>query len=749
MHPVSKNKAAAKQGIALIVVLALLAMLVIMSVSFVVFMRAERTASRDYAELVKARNIAQAGITRAVVRMQQDMILPNQSNQFYHSGWIYTPSSAASSGICTNWLANGMQSNYVPATLAGNLSKARSVSSPVYWTNLVITTISGASQLIGRYSYMVFDCSDFLDINAITNQLRVAGFDPGEIPLPPLVGVPAASVIPTRTTVHPFESLCELSLRNGGISPQHLVTYSYVPVNSYFANNQQNGRLYIGTNPVQIASHATAIKAVATTLGLDTSFYDNLYDFANSSTDVPTNPNEMGGGKLVPMLYQIAATNGLRMVRVTSNVWEVETRVFYETWFPYAATANKSYSLRLSALPKLAAAPVSVPIAPVNFPWTPVAVSNGWQTTPAIVSATPPTILTPTNTFTTNSYVIVYRNTFTGTFTSASTTLSLPPIAYVGAGVGGAGASVDQATFPAGAQTMSFPGALANRSVPPQGWGVNDPRINWRATDWQQNTKTLLPQLLGITNEFCDVSGFKTDQNGDGSTFMYTQIPASTNLHSIGDLGYLLFDASKPWHTVRLFGPDTTDPRQTRQLFNMMTIIPTNRVYQGFINPNSQDTNALMCAFFNASKARYPGGLPTALITSPEAVGLASRLIALGIKSGNAAYTNIADVCRLTTNDFVTAGVADKDFWVNKAIMRNSIGLMNPRQNYWLVLVCAQAVKPNTATPNVATPANYFVTAEVQCLAYIWRDPYEDFTDTVHGVGSRRHKMFIQFFKWL
>jgi len=37
----------------------------------------------------------------------------------------------------------------------------------------------------------------------------------------------------------------------------------------------------------------------------------------------------------------------------------------------------------------------------------------------------------------------------------------------------------------------------------------------------------------------------------------------------------------------------------------------------------------------------------------------------------------------------------------------------------------------------------------VQCLAYIWRDPYEDPTDTVHAAGSRRHKMFVQFFKWL
>ena len=227
----------------------------------------------------------------------------------------------------------------------------------------------------------------------------------------------------------------------------------------------------------------------------------------------------------------------------------------------------------------------------------------------------------------------------------------------------------------------------------------------------------------------------------DGDTGMYVRCGP---LGSIGELGYLLYNKNKPWTTIRLFGPD---PDNTTALFNILSIIPTNKVYQGFVNPNSQDAGSLACAFFNASKGYYPGDTTKGVVNWTEANALANRVIALGMKGSGytKAYTNIADICRLQASDIA----AGSDFWRKKAIMRNSIGLLNPRQNYWLVLVCAQAVKTTGGVHTDYNKNTDFVTAEVQCLAYIWRDPYEDPTDTVHAAGSRRHKMFVQFFKWL
>lgn len=772
------KKKNSKRGIALVVVLALLAMLVIMSVSFVVFMRAERSASRDYAEYVKARSIAQAGVARALIRMQQDL---NNTNQFYHGGAFYMTGPGE---VCSNWLpdAYAFLDHYVPNYAPFNtaLSEARS-QGRCRWTNMVTKGISGNNMLVGRYSYMVFDLSDCLDINTISNALsRGYGNYPEEVAMPPDDIQNGANLRAMRQQ-HRFESLAEVNLRNrttpqfntgNEYQPRHLVTFSYSPADTYFTNDAQRGRVYISTNAATIKASVANIRAAANMLGFDTAFADNVADFADRSTDIPTNPNQMGGGKLVPMLYEVVVTNGLRQTTIAGKkVWEYEVRVFGGTWFPYPVTANAQYIVQMSPIPALAALPTATPIIPPAFPW--VIVTNGYQAAAAAVPSAilaPLPISTPTNTHGSNSYVIVYRTAYTDAVSSVSASINLPTTYYVRklSGTTFAGGIVDQAPTVSGNVLIPLPAAIPNKSAPAQGWGVVDPRINHRTTDWRKNAATDYFTLITKTNEFCDTIGATydkdKDKNGDGSTFIYARRPTDpAGLLNIGDLGYLLYHADKPWHTVRLTTPQNTLKDNSAYIFNMLSVIPTNRVYQGFVNPNSQDSGALLCAFLGASKARYYGEVNSAAVASmdlSQSTKLAQALINKGLKSGaykQHAYTNIADVCRLTGgysgsdlyNVLSIPSETTPDLWRQKAVMRNSIGLLNPRQNYWLVLVCAQAVKTINPNATTYTPGTDFVTAEVQCLAYIWRDPYEDPTDTIHPIGQKRHKMFVQFFKWL
>ncbi|MCX7008412.1 MAG: hypothetical protein NTY53_14380, partial [Kiritimatiellaeota bacterium] len=205
-------------------------------------------------------------------------------------------------------------------------------------------------------------------------------------------------------------------------------------MDTYFTNNAQKGRLYISTNAATIKGLVGNIKTVTSSLGFDPAFADNLADFADPSTDVPTNPNQMGGGKLVPMLYQIAVTNGLRQVTLAGKkAWEFETRVMYETWFPYSVTANKQYSVKLPSVPKVVINSTA-PVLPATFPWA--MVSNGWQTTATTITTLPPTILTPTNTFFTNAYVVVWRTLYTNALTLVNSTLTQPQSATVVNGIG-------------------------------------------------------------------------------------------------------------------------------------------------------------------------------------------------------------------------------------------------------------------------------------------------------------------------
>jgi len=759
MQTFQKARNASRRGIALVVVLALLAMLVIMSVSFVVFMRAERTASRDYAEFVKARNVAEAGVTRALIRIQQIM---NQSNQFFYGGAFY---SAGSGQSCTNWASAefAFLDHYIPVygTINTVLNDARNLGR-CRWTNMTYRTIAGNNALAGRYSYIVMDASHFLDMNTIGSVTpRASGVVPGEVAMPPDDIQSAANLIAMRQQ-HPFETLCEANLRNrtapsfnsiNQYQPRHLVTFSYYPNDAYFTNNTQQGRLYISTNSVR--TYVADIKTACGKLGFDTAFADNLVDFSETATDTPYdgNCNRMGGGKLVPMLYELVATNGLRKIQwAGKDAWELETRIFYETWFPFPVTANRQYSIRLPTAPRVQIT-ATAPTLPATTPWT--LVTNGWRTTATTITTVPNPIQTPTNSFGSNVYVIVWRTLSTNAMVQVNSTLTLPQSAFVVSGPAGAGPNVDQATFAvAPIPFVAQPG----RPVTPVGWGVCDPRINWRVTDWRKHTVTTFAAMIGRTNEFCDVVGNRFDKdldsNGDGSTFMYTRRPGidKAGLDGIGDLGYLLYHPDKPWHTVRLTRPRNAPKDNSPAVFDMLSILPTNRIYRGFVNPNSQDAGALQCAFLNASKARYRGEAGAATIDTTQATRLANLLINKGVRSGKGnAYTNISDVCRLTgmfSGSEIQGATGESDFWKQKAVMRNSIGLMNPRQNYWIILVCAQATKDvnNNGAYDVGTD---FVTGEVQCIAFVWRDPYEDPSDTAHPAGQRRHKMFVQFFKWL
>jgi hypothetical protein len=726
MSAILNERRARKRGIALVVVLALLAMMVLLAVAFAISMRTERTASRDYLEMVKARQRVHNIATALVIGREDEMTITKNQSEFYRSGY-FVSRNVAHGTPCYHFTNSPTETirDYIPQNVNQQL-----------FTDLTPGTVMwvGTNQngrLTERHAYVWFDCSDFLDAHVIgTNVVRGSGLYSGDVRVPSEV----SGTLQGQRAGRRFESIGEIRRYLG--SNRSLVPFSYIPVGQYWdsANNTISNRVFIGTNATQIQSAQTGIKNVANSLGLDASFYDNLYDFANSGDPKPLNANQMGGGKLVPMLYELIVTNGLRQITIGgTKYWDVETRFLVETWFPFPVTDNLTYSI---SIPQPQITISTVP--PSAFPWTEVAGSNR-------VIAVPNSIATATNSFWTNKLISVYRNADTNILSSATTTIKWSGIISVNTG----SSIMDQMPIPTTAQNFTFT-ATPGSPVVSKGWGVNDPRINWRTSDWVANKAAdPIKNNLGRTNDLCNVN---TDGYGDGSTFMYAPRRNSPGLRSIGDLGYLLYDASKPWHTVRLMGPNAADPQHTRRLLDRLTIIPTNRIYQGFVNPNSQDTNALMCAFWDALKEKYPGELNAQRISDPEARKIAARLIALGRKSGLAnAYTNISDVCRLTTNDLANAFTTarDKDFWVQKSIMRNNIGLLHPRQNLWCAIIFSQSVKCLAADGRFDPIRGDFVAGEAGAIMLVWRDPYETPVNPANPNGLKTHKCFIRFFKWL
>ncbi|TAN37250.1 MAG: hypothetical protein EPN23_05945 [Verrucomicrobia bacterium] len=736
MQTTQKRRGTQQQGIALIVVLSLLAMLVTLAVSFAISMRIERMASNAQIEDVKARNLMWTALTRAVLQMEQEMG-PGQSNTFYHGGCIV----AKTGGITDPDLIQRLAPMFPRDTRHPTVYNLTINSS---WADVVDQR---DNKLLGQYQFACVDCSGYLDVNAVGTRPRAYGVDPGEISFP--TNLPSGKPIitdvdafKTERAKHRLESGFEIMLRLGPYmdSPTNNIMwnhFSYFPNDRYIDWGTVNSkpRVYIGTNAAQIAQAKSDIMSAAANMtGADTqAFYDNLYDMVNSSTDIPTNPNEMGGGKLVPMLYEFVATNYVEQISGGKG-WKNTVALIFETWFPFPVTANKTYAISLASAPtiNIATAPA---LTPAFTPQAPVV--------PGLIS-------TPTNSFWTNTFTYVYQTTDTNALTSVTTTITLPAAIYVRSG-SSAGAVVDQMPAPVAGITFR---ATPNARVVAQGWGVIDPRINYRVSDWKPHSADPLigtPQL-GQTNEFCNtvsptpVTGVAT--NGDGSTFMYTYPPVIESLQSIGDMGYLLYDPDKPWHTVRLFNPD---PDHTTRIFDVLAILPTNQYYQGFLNPNhggfTYNPNLLIiskttlgCVFANAPTGRYPreSGESANRVAGDEAMDLAN-ILRSGWKNDNV-FTNISDICRLSAANLANV-FPGLDFWQQKAVMRNSIGLFNPRQNLWVIAINGRGIKKGPGSPPTGfDPLRDVETSICPVVAVVWRDPYPD--------NNGRHKCFPQFIQW-
>ena len=772
-----KKSRAAQQGIALIVILGLLAMLVILAVSFSISMRVERLASNSQVEYVKAKNLAWVGLTRAIGEVESEM-LQSHNSIYYGKGAISadpnTPGSGTPGG--SDWPRMGWIVNPFRPNTPGVSGTGFGIGTFGQYGNWIsVVDPNNPTKLLGQYAYLMVDCSGYLDVNTIgkTNQgNRTYGTSPFEIALPWDVAKYYSANFTQERDYHRVESVNELGFRLGPFLDPTLKSNSATMVTfSWFPNDMYSQWGYRNPRPRTCISNATSIAQAKNTIinffgpypgaGIadanPQAFYDNLYDMVNhpaGQEDKPTNPNEMGGGKLVPMLYEVIVTNGVQNVGSKATAYALDTvSVIVETWFPFPIPATKAYQVVLSAPPTIT--PVAAPVPAKPLTWTP-------QTPVTPISFTP-TAGFPVGGFNISTFTYIYK--YPTNVTSVATTVTLPPNIYVKNNSGGY--YVDQMPLPSTATPFTFT-AKSSTAPAAKGWGVNDPRINYRPTDWVANktanlTAANVHTLLNQTNDVCNTLG--TDKNGDISTFMYTYPNATNTLQNIGDLGFLLYDPDKPWHTIRLFSPD---PDTTARIFDAFTCQPTNQVFQGLVNPNNIEDdrysarNILACIFNQASMARYPEEIPS-YISADQALSVAALIYRYGpaykqydIEN---VFTNISDICRVTAADYGGQQGLDNifpapqyDYWQRKAVMRNAINLFSPRQNLWVIGIAGRTIKlapgHQVSGGSYTFQAGDVETAYAPAVTLVWRDAYEDPTDTANPPGRRRHKSFIQYFQW-
>ncbi|MGD0059350.1 MAG: hypothetical protein ABSD58_08025 [Verrucomicrobiia bacterium] len=210
-------RAGSDRGVALILTLAILALVTLLLIAFVTSMRVENAASKNFNELIKARELAQAGVDEAVgiIRMYAPPVTqsgPGFSGTNYVTApgaiYAYSPSFLTS----THWTnvalftSDPLNQNGDPTkTNDGNevdlnannvITGVSPSTSPqtyptngviphlwVGWSN-VVTTVSGVNQLVGRYAYWVDDESAKVNLNVASSRGNdLEGYTPAAIDL--------------------------------------------------------------------------------------------------------------------------------------------------------------------------------------------------------------------------------------------------------------------------------------------------------------------------------------------------------------------------------------------------------------------------------------------------------------------------------------------------------------------------------------------------------------------------------------
>ena len=192
---------------------------------------------------------------------------------------------------------------------------------------------------------------------------------------------------------------------------------------------------------------------------------------------------------------------------------------------------------------------------------------------------------------------------------------------------------------------------------------------------------------------------------------------ANRPLKVVGELGLLLFDANKPWQTVSLLNGPNYYPVLDR--FTMRT----NDVLQGLVNPNGHNSNVIATVFNRMPIERVPGDPATTYLTTAQLLDMAKRFTDKYI-----AFTNVSDLKFIGPQ--VLAAVPSLPATVYESFVRNSAGLIAPRQQLYAVFLVVQAQDDDKN-----------ILAEQRGTGLIWRDPYIASNDT--------HAVMVRNFRWL
>lgn len=753
-----------RSGVALILVVGLLALMVVMGVTFSIYMRTERVAAGNFLNDVRTRNLLHVALNRALVEIEASTstnIYPpwdmresvstgeRVSVPVTMSSFSHLPTGAISSqGQSTDRRQFLVTSNISPTIAAvGTVLNLTSLSfgtitqvvpNAVGGCDIHHTTLQGGASTFwekgdqfaliqpcwidlpagtdeGRVGYVAINASGLLDANYTWGLPRGSGLNANEIridALPEIVATKEGDFVDERTV--PYETLQELTLlgtNNGSLRmrPMHFVTYSAFPVGDG-----------AGVDPVDIGGDENALlarySAITNALvlsGIDASqaafVFTNLLDYVDTNCV----PHDLASPctESVPMINEVIVTNSYRFKADTN--FTLSSRFYVECFYPFVKPNANSFWLSYTASVESVSAPAGFPIPPA----TNGVVDTGYPANTGVFRFDVPFFSLAT---VSNNYAA-----FVGQKVTLRAKLSL----QIRAGVA-TGDPVDAAPV---SGTIDI--ALPEVTVPPapasgqtiigvsSGSECYDPRFNWDGAPATRQWRTTVGSQGSLFGMNAWATNMLESRDTDGHAYMFV---SDSNLVSVSELTYLLRGRNpKPndsplhyWNTIRLF--DRQGPILSMPLDTVLDhfVVGTTGVVKGAVNINTGKRDVMSALFKDAPLNSYPNekGAGLVTVTAPEADAMASVWVdpALNPLAGN--FLRLSDIGHMT-NIVAMAPYAAGTPFQQESFFRNNCGLMGVRQNLYTVLLYAQTTKVVPLLPQKS------VVSGVVGIAEVWRDP--------------------------
>ncbi len=687
-----------KDGVAVIIVLGLLALLMVLGVAFSVSMRVERTGAANYSSAARTRQIVWAGLARAIGDINR------ASTDVYPGGDFLTSRNAnpvwGSNTVSGVRLLTGKVLDHVPKVFL-DLGYGAERSE---WLPLGV-----GDDREGYAAYMVLNLSDMLDANFVGGATREGGRDASELALVTnvLTAVELQRLVDRRTDpgLGPFESLAELKAMD---PPDPPVPADYFSVYSrYLVDTNRVNAVYMGTNVTEITANRNAILgAMRGMLGAPRAFRQESvwFDYLLDYVDTNTVPRQLNGpnAKPVPLLNEVAPALGRAVP--TLSLTGLSGELVVEVWNPsmtnrpgqqYKIIGNMSTVVAVSNdlgtvgsytyTNSFASEPRNSPFRlPPNqfriqsFPvfgstWPSVDVTtNNPQVNINVLVTNLQVIATSGNTVVESAAGVVFRFAFSGAYAAG-------PVAFT-----------------------------------PQSWQAIDPRVNWHQRGWM-NAPATITDRAGLPNAGQDGKRVYASEKGV--------------LYSPLELGHLLClgqetiprDPNTEWSPWREFQIDGAGRHALLENFTTHQ----SEVRRGLVNANSFDPTLIQLAF-----EQLPDPAPSA---SSVAAAAANYLVAHNTVNP---FRNLSDTLDLSwRTDLAALGLNDVEW---DSVLAYSTGLLGVRQNLFLIVVSASAASEGMGE---ASRGQVGWRGRQRAVALVWRDP-------VANAGGL-YDCFIRQFQWL